>query len=148
MIQIWFAKLLAKYGVLPLAIAGTVILIIGFFATVAGTSKIKSAWFEHKADKAETRAQAAEQNVKVLEQDAKQANNAIEIAGDTTTKQDQAAGKQRAETAKAIEVIHERIIQVPVSVNPIADPIVFEQVRQAADRASAAANRVSGAQTP
>lgn len=147
MIQIWFGKLLAKYGVLPIAAGLFIFIVIAMFAGIAGINKVKSAWFEHKADKAEARAQTAEHNAKVLDKTAKQAVKAIEIADSTTTKQDKAAGKQRAETAKAIEVIHERIVEVPVSISPAADPVVFEQVRQAADRAQAAIDKLSRAQT-
>ena len=148
MIQIWFAKLIAKYSVLPIAVTGFVLLVISLFAGIAGLSAIKSKWFEHKADNAETRANTAEHNAKVLEQDAKQATKAAEIAADTTHKQDKTATGQRQNTAKAIEVIHERIVKEPVVMLTVIDPVVLAEAHQARTRAQAAADRVSGTQSP
>lgn len=147
MIQIWFVKLVTKYGVVPVAFGAFVLLVVTLFASIAGFNKVKAVWYEHKAEKAEARAAIAEQNAKVLEQDAAQATLAAAILNNVVIKQHEVAARQRKSTATAVEVIHERIVKVPVSISPPVDPVVFEQVREAAARTAAASNRLSGTGT-
>lgn len=146
MISVFLSRLIARYGVLPLAIAGFILLIILMFGSIAGISKIKANWYEHKAEKLDVKARQSERAAQIAKADTKQTQKAADIAADTTRKQDQTATGQRQNTAKAIEVIHERIIKVPVTVLPATDPVVFEQVREARGRALAAANHLSGTQ--
>jgi cytoskeletal protein RodZ len=131
-------KLIAKYGILPLAVAGFVLLIVMYFSVVAGISKIKAAWYERQADRHEAIAEQAKADSKAVKSDLKQTDKAASIAAETTKKQDQTANGQRQNTAKAIEVISERIIEVPVVVPVADDPIVRDQVREARIRAQAA----------
>jgi hypothetical protein len=135
-------RLIAKYGILPLAVAGFVLFVVILFSAIAGINKIKSAWHERQAEKQEAIAQQAKADAKAVKADMKQTDKAGEIAADTVTKQDQTATGQRQNTAKAIGKINERIIEVPVAVPVADDPIVRDQVRQARLSAIAAQNRV------
>lgn len=135
-------RLIAKYGILPLAVAGFVLFVVILFSAIAGINKIKSAWHERQAEKQEAIAQQAKADAKAVKADMKQTDKAGEIAADTVTKQDQTATGQRQNTAKAIGKINERIIEVPVAVPVADDPIVRDQVRQARLSAIAAQDRV------
>ena len=135
-------RLIAKYGILPLAVAGFVLFVVILFSAIAGINKIKSAWHERQAEKQEAIAQQAKADAKAVKADLKQTDKAGEIAADTVTKQDQTATGQRQNTAKAIGKINERIIEVPVAVPVADDPIVRDQVRQARLSAIAAQDRV------
>ena len=137
-------RLIAKYGVFPLACAGFVLLIILAFATIAGINKIKANWYESVAEAAKAQVQVQKANVKVLKQDIKKTDAAVEVAVDTVKKQDKTANRQRQATAKAKEIIHERIESKPAVNPPVIDPVVFNAVRQARDRAIAASSAVSG----
>jgi cytoskeletal protein RodZ len=135
-------RLIAKYGILPLAVAGFVLFVVLLFSGIAGINKIKSAWHERQAEKQEAIAQQAKADAKAVKADLKQTDKAGEIAADTVTKQDQTATGQRQNTAKAIGKINERIIEVPVAVPVADDPIVRDQVHQARLSAIAAQDRL------
>ncbi len=135
-------RLIAKYGILPLAVAGFVLFVVILFSAIAGINKIKSALHEHQAEKFEAIAARAKAETKAVKADLKQTEKAGKIAADTVSKQDQTAKGQRQKTAEAIGIINERIIEVPVSVPVADDPIVREQVHQARSRATAAQDRL------
>jgi hypothetical protein len=143
MIERYIARLIARYGVFPIAVAGFILLTIGLFAGIAGWNAIKSHWFEKKAERAEVRADKAERAADVAIADRKQVDKATDILKDTTSRQDASAKTQRRDTAKAIEVIDARIEAVPVVID--LDPIVMHEVHQARNRAIAAQDRVQRA---
>jgi len=140
-------RLIAKYGILPLAVAGFVLFVVLLFSTIAGINKLKAGWYEYQADKQKAIAEQAKADTKVVKVDLKQTDQAGKIAAETTKDQDRTATGQRQNTAKAQRVIHERIIEVPVAVAAADDPIVRDQVRQARLRAQAAADSLSGTQS-
>ena len=135
-------RLIAKYGFLPLAIAGFVLFVVILFSAIAGINKFKAAWYERQADRAKAIAEVAKADAKAVKADLKQTEQAGKVAADTVSKQDKTATGQRQKTAKAIGTINERIIEVPVLVPVADDPIVREQVRQARLSAIAAQGRV------
>lgn len=137
-------RLIAKYGLLPLAVAGFVLFVVLLFGTIAGINKLKAAWYERQADRQKAIAEQAKADTKAVKADLKQTDKAGKIAADTLKDQDRTATGQRVNTAKATKVIHERIIEVPVLVSAADDPIVRDQVREARLRAQAAADRLSG----
>lgn len=142
-----WAYLLARYGAVKLAIAGAILLVILAFAGIAGWNKVKAHWYQSVAESAKAQLEAQKANVKTLQKDLAATDKAVSVAQDATVKQDKAAIKQRTATAKSKEIVHARIIKSPVvdHINVI-DPIVFNAVREARDRAEAASRAVSGTQ--
>jgi formylmethanofuran:tetrahydromethanopterin formyltransferase len=147
MIERFIARLIAQYGVFPIAVAGFILLTIGLFAGIAGWNAIKSNWHESVAEAAKAQLQAQKANVKTLQQDLEKTDKAVEITADTVKKQDLTANRQRQETAKAKDIIHERIVKVPVVADPVIDPIVLDAVREARNKAVAAAGALSGTES-
>jgi hypothetical protein len=137
-------RLIAKYGILPLAVAGFVLFVALLFGSIAGINKLKAAWYERQAERQKAIAEQAKADTKAVKADLKQTDKAGQIAADTTKDQDRTATGQRQNTANAQRVINERIIEVPVAVAAADDPIVRDQVRQARLRAQAAADSLSG----
>jgi hypothetical protein len=141
-------RLIAKYGVFPLACAGFILLIILCFATIAGVNKIRAHWYQSVAEAAKAQLEVQKANVKVLQKDLEKTDKAVSVTVETVKKQDRTANRQRQNTAKAKEIIHERVVKVPVVAAPVVDPVVFNAVREARDRAVAAAGAVSGTEGP
>jgi outer membrane murein-binding lipoprotein Lpp len=137
-------RLIAKYGVLPLAICACVLIIVLYFAAVLGVSKLKGWLNERRADRAEQALLIEKAKTKTLKADLKQTDNAGKIAADTVAQQDRKAKDQRQRTAEYVEVINERIIKVPVAVLPADDGVVRQAVHKARSRAVAAQDRLLG----
>lgn len=138
--------LIARFGILRVAGAALILAAVLWLGAKYAIAGIKTWMAEKRAERAERALVVEQANNKVLQGDLKQTDRAGDIAAETTTKQDQTAIGQRQNTAKAVEVIHERIVQVPVAVLPTDDLIVRAAVGQARDRAAAAQGRVRGAQ--
>lgn len=138
-------RLIAKYGVLPLAVAAAILCVVLYFGAVLGVSKVKGWFYQKQAERAERMLEYAKAEIKAKAKDLAQTDKAGQIAADTTAKQDETAKGQRQNTAKAVEVIHERIVQVPIAVLPADDRIVRQAVHQARARATAAQDRVQRA---
>ena len=143
-----WAYLLARFGGVKLAIAGTILLVILVFAGIAGWNKIKANWYQSVAEAAKAQVQVQKANVKTLQKDLEVTDKAVAVTVDTVKKMDKSAIKQRVATAKSKEIVHERIIKNPVVDHiDVIDPIVLNAVRQARDRAAAASRAVSGTES-
>jgi hypothetical protein len=142
MIEQFIARLIARYGVFPIAVALFVLLNVCLFAGIAGWNGIRANWYEAKAERIDVKARQAERAAQIAKADTKQTENSADIAVNTTKKQDATATSQRQETAQAKKVIDERIEADPDRVD--SDPIIMLEVVAARYRAQAAADRVSG----
>jgi hypothetical protein len=135
---------IAKYGLMKVIGAGLILLIVLFYGGMLGWSKTKAWYYEGKSQRLEAKLETSRAETKVARQDEKQVTQSAEITASTVQAQDEHAADTRAATTDATEAIHERIVQVPVTVRVPDDPIVRQRVAEARARAQAAADRLRG----
>lgn len=143
--MITISSLVARFGLLRVVGAGVLLLAVLWFAGVLGWSKAKAWYYEGKSDRLAVKLETSRAETKVARKDEKQVERAGEITADTIAAQDTRAAATEAATTQTVEVIRERIKNVPVVVPVADDPIVRDAVAEARKRAEAAQDRLRGA---
>lgn len=138
------ATLIARYGAIRVFGGVAVLLVAMAFSGVLGWAKVKAWYYEGKAERVTVQRDQARAETKVARKDEAQLERSTAITADTTAAQDKTASDQRAATTQTVEVIRERIREVPVAVLPADDPVVRLAVEQARARAQAASDRLQG----
>ncbi len=136
------SNLVDRYGAKVVTGAIALLLIVLLVGGLFSCSRIQTWWYAGKAERRTEQRDTARLERDVAKADANQAERATTIATDTVAAQDAHAGAQREATAQSVEVIHERIREVPVPAAVPDDPIVRVAVAQAVGRAQAARRRV------
>lgn len=140
-----FFKAVERWGVVRVTGAIAVGLVVVFFVSLLGFTKIKAAYYEHKAEHVTEQRDQARVERDVARKDEAQVERSSTISTATVAAQDAHATATRAATTHAVEAIHERIREVPVVVPVPDDPVVRASVDEAIRRAQAAADRLQRA---
>jgi cytoskeletal protein RodZ len=140
----FLAAWIAKYGLMKVIGAGVILLVVVIYVGKLGWAETKGWYYQGKSVRLEGKLETSRAETKVARQDEKQVTQSAEITASTVEARDEHAADTRAATTEATEAIHERIVQVPVTVRVPDDPIVRQRVAEARARAQAAADRLRG----
>lgn len=137
---------LLMVGLLIVSAMQSPLAFLGKYAVLANLwPSVKSTAYHAKAKHLEGKLAQATVDLKQSRKEAAQLTASAAITASTTDAQDIHINTQRADTARDIEVIHERIAAAPADCLPVDDPIVRQRAAAAVDRARAAQYRLQGA---
>lgn len=140
-----FANLIARFGLLKVISVGLITVLVLGFGMKYGWAEFQVWRLGNKVEKVTAQRDQARAETKVARKDEVQTGRSADITAKTTAAQDQHASAQREATAKTVEVIRERIRQVPVpAATPADDPVVRRAIGEAIARAQAAQDRLQG----